>query len=75
MTGYSGYPYFNAPDDFVYAIKNAGFDLLVTANNHALDQGWEGVERTIEVINQNKIHRTGTFISEKDQRFNKNFYD
>ena len=66
-TGYSGYPYFNAPDDFVYALKNAGFDLLITANNHALDQGWKGVERTIEVINKNKIHRTGTFISEEDR--------
>ena len=65
--GYSGYPYFNAPDDFVYALKDAGFDLLVTANNHALDQGWDGVKRTINVINQNKIHRTGTFISEEDR--------
>ncbi len=66
-TGYSGYPYFNAPDDFVFALKNAGFDLLVTANNHAIDQGWDGVKRTIEVINQNKIHRTGTFISQEDK--------
>jgi len=66
-TGYSGYPYFNAPDDFVFALKNAGFDLLITANNHALDQGWEGVKRTIEVINQNKIHRTGTFMSKEDK--------
>lgn len=66
-TGYSGYPYFNAPDDFVYALKSAGFDLLITANNHALDQGWDGVKRTIEVINQNKIHRTGTFISQEDK--------
>jgi poly-gamma-glutamate capsule biosynthesis protein CapA/YwtB (metallophosphatase superfamily) len=66
-TGYSGYPYFNAPDDFVFALKDAGFDLLITANNHALDQGWSGVKRTIEVINQNKIHRTGTFISQEDK--------
>ena len=66
-TGYSGYPYFNAPDDFIFALKNAGFDLLITANNHALDQGWDGVKRTIEVINQNKIHRTGTFISQEDR--------
>ncbi len=65
--GYSGYPYFNAPDDFIFALKNAGFDLLITANNHALDQGWNGINRTIEVINQNKIHRTGTFISESDR--------
>jgi len=66
-TGYSGYPYFNAPDDFIYALKDAGFDLLITANNHALDQGWEGVKKTIDVINENKIHRTGTFTSQEDQ--------
>ncbi|HSW53697.1 MAG TPA: CapA family protein [Ignavibacteriaceae bacterium] len=65
--GYSGYPYFNAPDDYVYAMKDAGFDLLITANNHALDQGWEGVERTIEVINEYKIHRTGTYLSQDDR--------
>ena len=64
---YSGYPYFNAPDDFIYALKDAGFDLLITANNHALDQGWEGVKRTIDVINENKIHRAGTFISQEDR--------
>ena len=66
-TNYSGYPYFNAPDDFIFALKNAGFNLLITANNHALDQGWDGVKRTIEVINENKIHRTGTFISQEDR--------
>ena len=64
---YSGYPYFNAPDDFIYALKVAGFDLLTTANNHALDQGWEGVKRTIDVLDKYKIHRTGTFNSQEDQ--------
>lgn len=65
--GFSGYPYFNAPDDFIYALKDAGFDLLITSNNHSLDQGWEGVKRTIDVINENKIHRTGTYISQEDR--------
>ena len=65
--GFSGYPYFNAPDDFIYALKDAGFDLLITANNHSLDQGWEGVKRTIDVINENKIHRTGTYTSQEDK--------
>ncbi|MBT8383676.1 MAG: CapA family protein [Ignavibacteria bacterium] len=64
--GFSGYPYFNAPDDFIYALKDAGFDLLITANNHSLDQGWGGVKRTIDVINKNKIHRTGTYTSQED---------
>ena len=65
--GYSGYPYFNAPDDYIYALNDAGFDLLITANNHALDQGWEGVKRTIEVIDENKIHLTGTYLSQEDR--------
>lgn len=65
--GYSGYPYFNAPDDFIYALKDAGFDLLITANNHALDQGWDGVKRTIEIINDNQLYQTGTFVSKEDR--------
>jgi len=64
--GFSGYPYFNAPEDFIYALKDAGFDLLITSNNHSLDQGWEGVQKTIDVINKNKIHRTGTYTSQYD---------
>ncbi len=47
---YSGYPFFNAPDDFLLAIKEAGFDLLVNANNHAIDKGAKGVERTKEAL-------------------------
>lgn len=65
--GYSGYPYFNAPDDFIYALKDAGFDLLITANNHALDQGWQGVKRTKEIMSEYNIHNTGTFLSQEDR--------
>jgi poly-gamma-glutamate synthesis protein (capsule biosynthesis protein) len=64
--GYSGYPFFNSPDDFVYALKDAGFDLIITANNHSLDQGAKGVERTIKVINEFDLNQTGTFTSQKD---------
>ena len=64
---YSGYPFFNAPDDFLYALKYAGFDLLMTANNHAIDQGANGVIRTIEQLNKFGLHQTGTFISQEDK--------
>ena len=33
---YSGYPNFNSPDDMAYALKEMGFDLCLTANNHRL---------------------------------------
>jgi poly-gamma-glutamate synthesis protein (capsule biosynthesis protein) len=65
--GYSGYPFFNTPDDYLVAVKDAGFDLLVTANNHSLDKGEKGVFRTIEQINQNNMHRVGTFGSQSDR--------
>ncbi len=65
--GYSGYPYFNAPDEFVSAIKNAGFNLLTTSNNHALDKGENGLLRTISVIKKNVINYVGTFTSQRDR--------
>ena len=34
---YRGYPVFSAPDEYLYAIKEAGFDVLLTANNHCLE--------------------------------------
>ncbi|MCH8326105.1 MAG: CapA family protein, partial [Bacteroidetes bacterium] len=36
---YSGHPLFNSPDEYLSALKYAGFDLLITANNHSLDVG------------------------------------
>jgi poly-gamma-glutamate capsule biosynthesis protein CapA/YwtB (metallophosphatase superfamily) len=65
--GYKGYPYFNAPDEFLQAIANAGFNLINTANNHALDQGYKGVFRTIEQIKDNHLSYCGTFLSEDDR--------
>jgi len=65
--GYSGYPFFNAPDDFLLAIKEAGFDFLVNANNHAIDKGVKGVERTIKKMDELGINHTGTYLSQHDR--------
>ena len=65
--GYSGYPFFNVPDEFVSAIKNTGFDLLTTSNNHALDKGEKGLLRTIFIIKKNEINYVGTFSSQRDR--------
>ena len=40
---YSGYPRFNSPDELAANIREAGFDLLCTTNNHCLDKGFAGV--------------------------------
>jgi poly-gamma-glutamate capsule biosynthesis protein CapA/YwtB (metallophosphatase superfamily) len=64
---YSGYPAFNAPDDFVAALKDAGFDLLCTANNHSMDTEEEGLLRTIDVVKNNGLSYTGTFKTQRDR--------
>jgi Bacterial capsule synthesis protein PGA_cap len=47
---YKGYPQFSAPDELAQALKDAGMDVLVTANNHCLDRGRKGLERTIMML-------------------------
>ncbi|HKJ80557.1 MAG TPA: CapA family protein, partial [Ignavibacteriaceae bacterium] len=64
---YSGYPLFNSPDSYIRALKNTGFDLLTTANNHALDKSEKGVLRTIKILNENEINYNGTYISKNDR--------
>ncbi len=58
---YSGYPQFSSPDDYALNMKELGFDLLVTANNHSQDGGKKGLIRTIHVLDSFKIAHTGTF--------------
>lgn len=58
---YKGYPAFSAPDEYLYAIKEAGFDILLTANNHCLDTGKKGLERTVRMLDSLKILHAGTY--------------
>ena len=65
---YRGYPSFSAPDEFLYAIKDAGFDVLMTANNHCLDKGSKGLERTIMMLDSLNLPYAGTYINEEKRR-------
>ncbi|MDR3350572.1 MAG: CapA family protein [Prevotellaceae bacterium] len=60
---YSGYPQFSAPDELAKALRDAGFDVLITANNHSCDRGERGIRRTIRVLDTLGIKHTGTFRS------------
>lgn len=57
---YSGFPRFNCPDAMAEAVKNAGFDMLLTANNHTYDTGVYGFNRTLEVIAEKDLLSLGT---------------
>ncbi|MBL8019158.1 MAG: CapA family protein [Leptospirales bacterium] len=58
---YSGYPQFGSPDSLVTALKDIGFDLLVTANNHSMDKGEAAALRTVKVVRDAGFLQTGTF--------------
>jgi poly-gamma-glutamate synthesis protein (capsule biosynthesis protein) len=59
---YSGYPCFSSPDALLYGVQNIGFDLLFTANNHVLDRGKPGVERTIMMLDSVGMPHAGSYV-------------
>lgn len=65
---YRGYPLFNTPDAIIDALDYAGFDTIITTNNHSLDTRAEGLRRTVEVINDKGLDPVGTFESAPESR-------
>lgn len=65
--GYTGFPCFSAPDSWVVALQNAGFDMFLTANNHTLDRSDYGLRRTLAVLDSLKADHIGTYY-DRNQR-------
>jgi len=57
---YTGYPMFNYHPSICAEVKKAGFDIVNTANNHALDRHQLGVDRTIDALKGVSMPFTGT---------------
>ena len=53
---------FNAPDEYADAVKAAGIDLVSTANNHTFDRGYDGMVRTMQVLEEKGIPYAGTCL-------------
>ena len=57
----------NYPDEFAAAVKNAGFDLVSTANNHLLDCGVSGALRTLDVLDKIGLDHTGSYRNSEEK--------
>ncbi len=68
---YTGYPAFSSPDEFALALKDAGFDLFLLANNHTMDRGAKGFLRTLTRLDSMKILYAGAYRDkeEKERRY------
>ena len=60
---YTGDSKTNSPENLAYTLKRVGFDVLSTANNHCLDNGYSGLENTLNVLDKADLSHTGTFTS------------
>ena len=66
---YGKKPYhYSVPDSFCDAMRDAGFHIVGTANNHSLDERVKGLVRTLDLLDKNGIAHTGTFRGEKDEK-------
>lgn len=68
---YSGYPQFSAPDDFLSAVQSAGFDIMLTANNHCVDTRRKGLERTLNMMDSLGMAHLGTYrtLDERERTY------
>ncbi|MDW4914306.1 CapA family protein [Streptomyces californicus] len=57
---YTGYPSFKSPPEIAAALRTTGFDSCSTASNHTLDDGPEGVRRTLDALDEAGVRHAGS---------------
>ncbi|MEU4025838.1 CapA family protein [Streptomyces anulatus] len=57
---YTGYPSFKSPPGVAAALRTTGFDSCSTASNHTLDDGADGVRRTLDALDGAGIRHAGS---------------
>ena len=66
---YQGNPAFNCPDPFLDSVVDAGYDMLLTANNHSYDTLMTGITRTLENVRGAGLATIGTRLTEEEPRW------
>ncbi len=66
---YQGNPSFNCPDALLDSLTGAGYDMLLTANNHCYDTVMTGLKRTVEQVRKAGMTAVGTRLSSDEPRY------
>ncbi|MGW3957759.1 CapA family protein [Streptomyces sp. NPDC004752] len=61
---YSGYPAFKSPPEIAPSLAATGYDGCSTASNHALDDGSQGIARTLDAMDRAGLRHSGTARTE-----------
>ncbi|MBA2560734.1 MAG: CapA family protein [Propionibacteriales bacterium] len=62
---YTGYPAFSVPPQILPALKWEGYDACTTVSNHSLDNGFEGIQRTLADFERIGLAHAGTAVTKK----------
>ncbi|MFG2322829.1 CapA family protein [Streptomyces sp. NPDC048568] len=65
---YSGYPLFKSPPEVAKALAATGYDGCSTASNHSVDDGAEGIRRTLDALDRAGVRHAGTARTEDESR-------
>ena len=66
---YTGFPMFNYHPQILKELKASGFDLMTTANNHAMDRGSLGADLTLREMAKAGLGAVGTIRSGAARQF------
>lgn len=66
---YRGNPEFNCPDAFAANLKDVGYDMLLTANNHASDTRTPGIKRTVKTARDAGLTTLGTMLTNEETKY------
>jgi hypothetical protein len=64
---FTGYPAFKTPPDVAGAIKDTGYESCSAASNHSMDDGVEGVGRTLDAMDKAGLKHAGSARSARQQ--------
>jgi hypothetical protein len=62
---FASYPVFDAPPQVVPALLDTGYDVCSTASNHSVDQGGDGLVRTLRTLDRAGMPHFGTALSRR----------
>ncbi|MET9154923.1 CapA family protein [Streptomyces griseoflavus] len=65
---YTGYPLFKSPPEIAHALAATGYDGCSTASNHTLDDGSDGIRRTLDALDRAGVRHAGSARSEQESR-------
>ncbi|AYL34532.1 CapA family protein [Streptomyces sp. PDY-4] len=65
---YTGYPLFRSPPEVAAGLAATGYDGCSTASNHSLDDGADGIRRTLDALDRVGVRHAGSARTEAEAR-------